>query len=322
MWGMLSCWINLFLFYWICRKEGLSLQAAYWSMFMYVGVFWSVKFSAYSPCYIDHQSQTFALVGLYLMQRRFFGALLFLMPIAVLQKESAIFLAPVFFAYYRHSGGEGRRAKLYLICLLASGLMVAGVLRMLIVPVNIYSPEAVLRIVFTTQIVNPFFWPRLFLAVFSGTGLIFPCLILRLSSARSVLESRPHWAVLIAVGLIHLLAGGDKERLFLFMLPGLVVVMAMLWDEFFRRGRTLLWGGLTLLLHAYLGGHFSSMSRHAEVLCRLLPVHCLESLYPGFIRVLTVLIIWLTLTRLLKPDEPERRICCAGSRASRQEQAD
>jgi hypothetical protein len=108
---------------------------------LYAGVFWSIKFSVYSPAYVDFQTQTILWLGIFLALSRMFRVVPWLLVIAVLQKEALILLAGfTWFVYSRQHGFWNRKSAVYL-CALVGPAAVALIAVRWLLPVE--SPTQV-----------------------------------------------------------------------------------------------------------------------------------------------------------------------------------
>jgi hypothetical protein len=100
-----------------------------------------------------------------------------------------------------------------------------------------------------------------------------------------------------------LFCGADKGRLFLYILPAVIVVTTKIIEPIVSPPRinTLLWIMLSLTLHYYLGYHFTPMDSPMDFYYRMIPVHASGPLLPNFVRIGVVLLIWISLTAYLRP---------------------
>ena len=87
--GLLSNWATLVLVYEMLRSLRRSILASIIGLLLYAGVFWTLKFSWYSPFYIDAQTQFFLALVTFLAVRGAFPWILAILAVAALQKESA-----------------------------------------------------------------------------------------------------------------------------------------------------------------------------------------------------------------------------------------
>lgn len=273
--AFLSAWLNLGLCYALLRACGLSPGRSVWGVALFAGVFWVVKFSFYSPAYIDYQTTTFSLAILLASASRRYAWVPPLLALGVLQKESILSLAPVVYAYFgAEHGWASRRTLAYsgLGLLLLPALALTSV-RLLIEPENTYSVAAATWINLR-QIADPEFWPRFTRALSSGLGLLPAMLLLRPRSVARFLRANPQWWVLLVVGSLLLFGGIDKARLFLFMLPAVLVSALRASDVGDRVPASWLraWMGLTLTLQLYLGHLLTPMGTFAEYISRMVPI--------------------------------------------------
>jgi hypothetical protein len=295
-----SGWVNLALVYSILRKNRFSSLASVIGVLFYAGVFWSIKFSFYSPAYVDYQTQTFILAGMLLIVLKKYWPLPFLVTLAVLQKESLILLAWIAYAdYSRSSGWLTKRSLSYLAILLFFPLIVVMLVRMLILSENFYSSmEAFLFYagLHAALFTDPRHWPRLVLALFSGLGILPVILLCRVKTSCRFLQENPCWMWLIVVGTLQLGGGIDKARLLLFILPAMVVLATNLVDKMLTTpsARVWAWIAVTLGLHFYLGHHFTPMGTVDEYVRRMVPMHAPRDAYPmELARIGVVVAVWV-----------------------------
>ena len=293
-----SSWLSLVLLYEIIRRCNLSHVAAILGMLFYAGIFWTVKFSFYSPCYIDVQTQAFLLAVMLLMVAGRHWVLPVLIGAGTFQKESMLFLTAV--AYLHYARGHRRPVWRLLAYLMALGLpAVAAFLavRLAVDPVNHYSSlDAFL--INLARATKPDFWPRLLLATFSGLGMLPLIVCYRARYSYQFLRENPEWLAMIVVGLVLLFGGVDKARLFLYVLPPLVLMASGIFEEMLVRSSraTWVWIGTTLLLHLHIGHQFAAMGTYQDYLNRMVPFHAPGPLLPSFGRLGMVVVIWLGVT--------------------------
>jgi len=112
-----------------------------------------------------------------------------------------------------------------------------------------------------------------------------------------------HWLIATIVGFILLFYGADKTRLFLYMLPAVIVVTTKIIEPilYHSKVRVYHWIALSLLLHYYVGYHFTPMDSSVEFLNRMIPVYASGPPLPNFIRIGAVPLIWIGLMACLRP---------------------
>ena len=192
--AFLSDWLSLALLYGILRKFALPYGLSLMGMVMYAGVFWTVKFSFYSPAYIDyHDHDLHPGDSLLHDDAKRYWVPLILLPIGVLQKEALLFLAPVVWVHFAGSAGWFTAKSIThssprcwpCLCL------VITVVRTLIVPENEFASFRMILVNIHFLAVNVSWWPRVVLAVFSGLGMLTVILLCRATvSGRFLREHR------------------------------------------------------------------------------------------------------------------------------------
>lgn len=293
-----SNWLSLVLLYEILRRCNRSSLAAAAGVLFYAGVFWTVKFSFYSPCYVDSQTQVFLLAVMLLMILRRYWVLPLLIGVGALQKESMVLLTPVVFLHYARLHRRTMwRALLYFVALVIPGIAALAAARLAVDPANHYSSLDTL-VANVGRATQAGFWPRLLLALFSGLGMLPLVVCYRARYSYQFLRDNPEWPAIIVVGIPLLFGGVDKARLFLYVLPVLVLTASrILEDALDRPSRaTWVWIGTTLLLHLYMGHQFTAMGTYEDYLNWMVPTHAPGPLLPSFGRLGLVVVIWLGVT--------------------------
>jgi hypothetical protein len=264
--AFISNWVSLLLMYGILRRMEYSIALSAVGTLLYAGVFWAVKFSFYSPAYVDFQTQALLLAILFCMLRDRRWLIPVLLSVAVLQKESLLLLSLVVYVHYASTHGwMKKRSIAYLSALVIPPTLALAIIRTVIVPINEYS--AINGFVLNVRVLFVWFWPRLVLAVFSGLGVLPVISVLRARDSFRFLRKNPAWAAQVGLGALLLLAGWDKSRLFLYMLPGVVVMVV---DDISRM-RSTVWLFAVLVAHYYMGHYLTPIRSSADYVARMLP---------------------------------------------------
>jgi hypothetical protein len=316
--GFASNWASLVLVYAIARGAGLAARSAELAQLFYAGVFWTLKFSWYSPGYIDFQTQLFLLASLAMIGA---GRWLWLGPVlalGVLQKESALAMVVVaVFEFVRRGRPKSLAAATPLFLIVGFPLAAVLVLRAM-VPGPEFGPiDALLTHLHTMA--SPARWPAFAAALFSGLGIL-PVVILHAPGAswRS-LRARPHWLVWLVLAGGMLFGGSDKSRLFLYALPVCAWLGALamrpegpdgasgstaspVWES----SRWWIWVGVSLALHFELGHHWARLTSFDAYLTRMVPMHAPEAPIPLLIRSGVACAVWLGVTWILRPARGNR----------------
>jgi len=267
---------SLVLLFLIARSLGFSGSLALVGVALYAGVFWTLKFSFYSPAYIDAQTQVLLLAIIYLTVESRFVPLVVVLAGAVLQKESlAAFSLFAVAALLRHQRRQSPGTFV-----LAAALIFAPVAALFTVRALVPAAQSLDTTQETLeqlrQLIAPGFWPIFIQSLFSGMGLLIVVLSIRPASWMSFLRERYEWIVFSIVALALLVGGRDKGRLFLYLLPA-VIVCALVVIENLRvtsgARRGLIWIAVLLVLHVYLGNYLTPMGTFEEYLARLVPEH-------------------------------------------------
>ena len=154
--------------------------------------------------------------------------------------------------------------------------------------------------------------PRLVLALFSGLGILPLWLLVRPRASLSRLRANPLWWALALLGVLLLVAGEDKARLFLYALPAVVVLaIGAAADLLEARDprRVWAWVAIALGLHLFLGHHLTPMGSFDGYLDRMVPMYASDAAVAcGLLRVGAVTIVLaLASVVLLRPERPLRQ---------------
>jgi hypothetical protein len=292
----------LLLFYGLLLRLGASRGAAVVGLALYAGVFWAVKFSFYSPAYVDAPTQLVLLLVLWLVARERYGLVVPVLVLGALQKESLVALGLVAYAgRAARAGWRSREALGYLALVLSLPLLAHLAVRALVPAAAPYSLAEVAGQAWA--VLRPAMWPRLVLEVYSGLGVLPLLLLHGWTDAARIAPREPAWRALVAVGAALLFGGVDKGRLFLYMLPAVVVWAVALLAGIRRRSderRFRGWLLATLALHFYLGSYLTPVGAFPEYLARLVPIHSPGAAYvPVLASRLVLSALWLGFTALV-----------------------
>ena len=183
---------TLFLMFLILEQLGFAASRCAAGVVLYTCVFWAVRFACYAPVYIDAETQLMLLAIIYLTIRDHYLALIPVMIIAVLVKESlaACLLFTAVRLHRQHTGQVNTRTGLIVAALVIAPLLAIGVVRTLVTTVSAVDtgaevPEQ-LRLLMT-----PSSWAVLLHALFSGLGLL--PFVIALRARRALAFAREHY---------------------------------------------------------------------------------------------------------------------------------
>jgi hypothetical protein len=120
------------------------------------------------------------------------------------------------------------------------------------------------------------FWPILLQAGLSGLGLIPLVLFVRWKPWVALLRRQWEWIIYAVISFVFLFGGSDKARLFLYMLPLAAILAATVFESLRQHTRPVvlvMWGGLILVVHCYMGGYLSPMGSFTAYLDQWVPEH-------------------------------------------------
>lgn len=288
------------------RRLAASTLAAILAQLLYAGVFWTIKFTAYSPAYIDAGMQLFIVLALSCISFGRYWMLVIVFTLAAIQKETTLFLLPVavIAAWRAWSAARPKFAVWTIVVVLAplSALLLAA---RVLPSTNQYSGAKIAVAVLTQQLAVPASWPILLVEIFSGLGLL-PLLVL--TFWRPLIErlrKEPHWALALLIALAAPLGGVDKARL---LLPAAAVLTALLAIVILSHLLPLnptraAWLVIVLVLHGYIGHQFEPLESYENYVTRMAPISAVPPRLSGvvLVRVVGVAIAYGLATAGLQP---------------------
>lgn len=288
----------LLLAYALLHTLGFGPWDSLLGMGLYGLSFWTLKFAFYSPCYIDHQTQVVLLAILLVMARGWWPLLPFMIFGGYFQKESVLAVVPVITAFF--IGRRGWRWwPAYAVGMASAVAAVAARLALegMVHPTNSELGGPLYAIQDSWGVIShtPGYPRILIVAAFSCLGVMPLLLISHLRWVLRYLWQNPAWLVMILVGVALLLGGLDKSRLFLNMLPAVVVASVALIAHLRKQltpRRFALWLTLVLLVHAYLGAHLEPFRDFMDYLNRMVPEHSPNQGAQGFTRMFFACVIF------------------------------
>lgn len=298
--AFICTFLTLFLLYLVIREAGVRHKYALMAMLLYGGVFWTVKFAFWSPCYPDYLTQLLFIAFLWGMMKDKWWLLFPLIILGAMQKESLLILAPA--AGIRELEKYGwRHFRPYLLTagLATCGLFTLWVIRSNINPANDFNSWEHFTQNWKLRNLVPDFGFKLFLSVFSGLGLILLVIALRLKLALQQLWQYKFLIFLLLAGIFLLFGGVDKARLFLYILPILAIMAGWVLGELrasLRISRFYPWILVILLLHFHLGNYLTPMGDMVDYLNNLVPMHSYDPVNFAFRRVETAVLVFLLVT--------------------------
>jgi hypothetical protein len=283
-----STLLSLCILFLIFRRFGFPSDLSALGILLYAGVFWTLKFSFYSPAYIDYQTQMFLLLIIYLTIAERYIILLMVLVLSALQKESLVaysLFSVLHLLRCRHS-----RSNLFLGGVVIS-LIVLPLASVLLVRVLVHAESAtnpaLTLLNEISRLREAHFWLVLLQALFSGLGLLPVILIVQHGPWLGFLRRRIAWIVYLLISIAFLFGGIDKSRLFLYSLPMVTLLsMHVLSALAAMRGkhRFLAWALVVILLHFFIGGYFTPMGTFSEYLAKMVPEHSGSTYLPFLIR--------------------------------------
>jgi hypothetical protein len=292
--------LSLWILFDILSRLGCSRGLSALGVLLYAGVFWTLRFSFFSPAYVDYQTQLFLLLVIWLSVSERYLALLPLLAIAPLQKESLAAYALFPAVHFMTTRARG--------ITLSSGLLLASFLVLpaaalagarLFIPVD--NSHDVLSVPATeiSRLADPGSWLVLLQALFSGLGVLPLILVVRYGDSLAFLKSHPEWMVYLTISAAFLFGGEDRARLFLYGLPLLVLLTVRVVGELRaadNRRRFLAWAFAAVALHLFLGGHFTPVTSFDHYLAAMVPEHSTGQYLPFLARNSVLALVFLALS--------------------------
>ena len=265
---------------------------------LYAGSFWVLKFSFYSPAYIDYQTNLLILSIIYATLQRWYAVLPLVFVVAALQRESLAAFA-VFSVVHILREGHWTTLRPWLLSLLIilCPVVALAMVRMSIEPANVYSPLVMLDHIKRLRELG--YWAILAQATFSGLGVIPLLLVINYEVWPRFLRKHWEWLVYAAISLFFLFGGVDKARLFLYVLPLAVILVACNLEVLARHttlSRFAAWMILVLLVHLWIGNYLTPMGTFEQYLARMVPEHSRGRYLPYLVTNLGVAFALLVLT--------------------------
>ncbi len=259
-----------------------------------------LKFSFYSPAYIDDQTQLFLLLVIYLTLRRSYLWLLPVLVLGTMQKESlaAFALFPAARIWRERAASRSGRAIVLGVAAMVLPALTLALIHRSISGTRQAGPTLVIRSQLL-QLLAPRYWPVLLQSVFSGLGILPIFLFLRTRSGWRFLRREWEWIVYGLLALLLLLGGVDKARLFLYFLPLAVILAARSAssiEAISSPARYRLWVLDAVIVQLYLGGYLLPMGPFSSYLARWVPEHAIGHFYPYLLQNVLIAATALGLT--------------------------
>lgn len=293
--------LSIIIFTLILERLSLSLPSRIFGILLYAGSFWTLKFSFYSPAYIDYQTQLLLLLIIYLTLSELYILLPLTLTIAALQKEAiaayALFSTVCFWRHISTLSPRFRRSLT--LAILFAPFAALLVVRLTVDVANTYSPLVITH--HLQSVLSPSFWPILLQAGLSGLGLIPLILFVRWKPWVALLRRQWEWVIYALLSCIFLFGGVDKARLFLYVLPLAAILASAVFESLRQDSRPAVlvtWSGLMLIVHFYMGGYLTPMGSFTSYLSQWVPEHSAGSYVSYLIRnlfLVTMMYAWTIL---------------------------
>lgn len=280
--------LSLFVLFLVLQQVGFSRGFAVLGGILYGGVFWTLKFSFYSPAYIDYLTQLILLLILYLTLRRASFLLIPIFVLAALQKESLVIFSLFSIIYFlREKPRLGNLVSIsYILMLLLASFGTLFLSQFMIDADGLSSPMSVV-LWELHKFLEPQFWLIFLQSIFSGLGFMSILLVLHYKPWVEFLKQRWEWLIYAAISLLLLFGGSDKGRLFLYFIP-LAVILTLhsirSLKEFQTEEKFRVWMILFLAAHLYIGKYLTPFGSFSKYLAQMVPEHSDGQFLPFLIR--------------------------------------
>ena len=286
--------LSLIVLYLILKKLNFNNQLIYFGILLYAGVFWTLKFSYFSPAYTDYQTQLWLLLIIYFTISQNFILLLVALVAGVLQKESLL-LYSLFsiFVFYKYRKRQVNFALLMkLISLFILPLTTIFIVKRVIVSDNSYN--LLIFVGHMYQLLYIKFYLPFFHSIFSGLGLISIILIINYKRWIKFLAGKKEWIIYGMISLVYLFGGFDKSRLFLYLLPFSIILAVKSVEQLQARSSEknfLIGAGLFLFFHFYMGGYITPLGNFSTYLAKMVPFHSGQAYLPYLKRNILIALV-------------------------------
>ena len=303
--AFISDCLNLFFLSQILLLLGFSYRYVLCGVAFFIGIFWTLKISFFSPCYVDYQVMLFILMHLYFTLRKKYIVAILVSSLAIFQKDSLLFLPFVSMAYYYESNNRKFSRNFILISIVSIVIPISVFiyLRSVVDAVNSYSLSSTMvdniNILLNTE---NFGW-KLSGELISGLSLlsVFPFLYL-MNYPINFNRVNLIWWVYLIFSFIFLFGGVDKARLLMYLILPIIIlslkliinVQAKLEQETF-----ILWLTLTFLLHFSLGNVLINFNDPADYISKMVPIYFPEFKYAYHILNIIFMLFYIILTQFI-----------------------
>lgn len=275
--GFASNVATLLILYLLLRKLRFRHTTSLIGVVLYAGVFWTIKFTAYSPAYIDYQTNLFWVGAIYLCISQRFSRLALVLGVGTLQKEVLLPLSLFGVSELWASRADlGRKLLWIKVAFLVGAPLVTFIAVRAIIDGHslINFPANPLEALWKNinEVTDRRFVPMFTQAAFSGLGITGIFVLVHSRRSLEYIRARPSWIVFLGISTVFLFGGMDKARIFAYMLPLLVVlVVHALEAPHLSSQRWFLSVALLLGTHLFIGGHFKEMSTVTDYLHEWVP---------------------------------------------------
>jgi len=259
----LGHWINLVLLVEILRFYSIPYGAVVLGEIFYIGVYWTIKWSFFSPGYIESGSIFFIFFATWKALRRDFATQPLIFMLGSFQKESFLFIAPFITAlkvwpnfFLSQTGCR------YLLVLVVPSLAVIGFLDRVIPELGgHYVPESLIKEVIVTYYLDLRWYPRLLLTPWAGLGVMPWILIWGRRRVVQFIKQHPSWIVLVLCGLPPLVCGWDVSRYYIVLLLPAILLSSYVLSPWVKSSsyRHKLALGVFIAVHFFIQNQFTKI---------------------------------------------------------------
>lgn len=273
--GMVFSLITLLLVYYVARAYKLSHYLALVATGLWAASFWALRFSWFSPFYVDYITSALAL-GIWLAAKRdAWIVMVILFVLAALQKTSLAFMLPVSLLILASSELDVKKKWIIAGASFVAFAIPVVLTRIFIEPVDEYVATNLWNHNLH-RMKSDGYGIKFLMAIYSGTGILFFLMVGYGRSTWRSLMKHKELLVSFCVTIPMLMGGADKARLFLYFLPFAVITSVLVIDRIGKGQdfiRIAIATGAVFIAQVYLSGWWIDMNDFQQYKAVLVPIH-------------------------------------------------
>lgn len=187
------------------------------------------RFNLWDHFLTDPLALATVVIGFYLMEKRRDRLLALVLLVGVVNKEVALFLAPVYSLFVIRNYGLSRASILKIILVIAPATLAFFALRISIPAYNEYDPLALAVIVIQRRYIDrglEGIFRQIFAYTIGTWGVLFALCLVEFKAKARWLVQRKEWLVFLLLVYAQMLFTGNTERLLVYAFP-VVIPLAL-----------------------------------------------------------------------------------------------